>query len=291
MHNLQQALSHRLIALLDLIIYGNLLIGFGAFSMSQFYIEIMGTKSSTSTSLSLFLFAATLFTYNFHRRLGFAISPAAYPSESVKWMNEHPITSRLLGLVSFVLAIYFFVDLPRSTLWVILPISLLSLFYIQGLSEGMNLRRIPLLKLFIISITWSAAAILLPAQDMLIDNNRLLLFLAAFFYMIAEIIPFDIRDLESDQLDELKTLPGVLNIKRSKFIAILALLLSNLILIPLLILDEDWIHLLAYLSSSIFLLICLLQVREGKADKYYSLLIELSLIFPYLLSILFRQLW
>jgi hypothetical protein len=269
---------------IDLLVYGNIVIGFGAFCMSEFFQKMLFDTSSLS--LSSFLFCATVFTYHFHRRLGYALSNQNQPSAAIQWMLDHPFLSKSISILSFLLAIYFFTELSRSTLFVIIPISVLSLLYVQRLSDRKVLREVPFLKIFLIALVWAMAIVLLPASQQLDFSGQVILLTFAFFlFMIAEIIPFDIRDLENDQLDRIQTIPLSLSLQQSKQLSYILLLLSNLILFH----EADPAFFLPFFLSSLFLLICIYFLKSKQNDYYFSLLIESSLILPWILMQIIPQ--
>jgi len=210
-------------------------------------------------------------------------------SASTKWMISHPILSRLTTLLSFAAAVYFLMDLPKSTYLLIAPLSLVSLMYVIKLSDKTPLRQLPFLKIFLIALAWAVSAVLLSALSVnrSIDLQLLAFFLALFSFMIAEILPFDIRDMQTDQQTDLLTIPNYLGVKSSIWIAMACLLLSNLsfyFAIDTAFTDPRFF---SWLLSSLFLFFTLVLCRKPKADLFYSLFIESSLFLPLLfLSIL-----
>ncbi|MAY84996.1 MAG: hypothetical protein CMP59_12775 [Flavobacteriales bacterium] len=273
--------------ILHFIVYGNLFVAFGSYALSVFFLAAIEIDHAYLHSFPLFVFTATLFTYNFHRRIGIELYNEEINSTSTKWMIDHPVLSRATTLLSFAAAVYFFMDLPKNTYILIAPLSLISLMYVIKLSDKAPLRQIPFLKIFLIALAWSMATILLGAlsYDQFIDKQIILFSMALFFYMIAEVIPFDIRDMRSDESTDLLTIPNFWGIKFSLWIAIICLLLSNL----LFLLAVDFklnIFSISWILSSIFLFIFILLSKKPKADLYYSLLIESSLSLPFLFSFL-----
>lgn len=271
---------------LDFIVYGNLLIGLGAYALSKYFIEALHLESQNGEHLSLFLFAATTFTYNFHRRIGKELYPSKVLSASVDWMINHPVISRLLTLISFLLSLFFLMELPRQTIWLIAPISILSLLYVMKVSVQRPLRSIPLLKVFLIAAVWTMATIYLVILNFSLEfqSDFHLLALTLFLFMIAQIIPFDIRDIAIDKNDDVQTLPSQLGIRSSINLSLLLLFASNLMLLFYFQFQLDSYStpiFLPWLISSIYLAICLLYSRKKREDLYYSLIVEISLLLPW----------
>lgn len=277
---------------IDFIIYGNLFIGLGAYCLTEFIMKAFELKIPHSQNLSLFLFFSTCFTYNFHRRMGHALHPHSINSAATHWMLKNPKTSKLISIASFILAVIFLIDLPKASVYILLPISLISLLYVQRLSEEKVLREIPFLKIFLIAAVWTAAVLFLPAIVAEEHSAKIFLFSIGFLlFMVAEIIPFDIRDMRNDQLENLKTIPSILDIKKSKQLAIGLLAVSNCLLIPTLWVYSNWLYGLIIFMTSIYLGVCILYVNKKRSDYFYTLLIESSFIFPWILSNLIGFLW
>jgi len=267
-------------------IYSNFFVALGAYAMSSFFIRYIFEKAAWGQRLPLFIGFATLFTYNFHRRIGMEVYGADEVSASLSWMKTHPLLSRSITLISFALSLYFFMDLPKTTYFLIAPISLVSLMYVLKISEQMPLRQVPFLKLFLIATAWSVTTVLIPALGLDLTLNRAVIacFFALLSYMVAEIIPFDIRDMQSDQRIALKTIPNVWGIPFSLRFAFGCLLISQFCI--LLAIDWDFSNLafLSWMAASTYLLIYLVRCRKPRSDLFYSFFVEFSLLMPFLLA-------
>ena len=266
------------------VVYGNLLVSFGAYSLCIFFISLHASVNVYLQTLPKFIFFATLFTYNFHRRIGLELYGKTEHSTSVEWMIAHPILSRSITLISFAASVYFFMDLPKSTYLLIAPLSLISLMYVIKFSDKMPLRQIPFLKVFLIAIAWSSTVILLSSlsYEIEISQSTFLLFLAFTLFMIAEVLPFDIRDMRSDRQTDLKTIPNYLGIRSAILIASVCLMLSNALFILAIDLELAGSHFIAWVLSSIYLSTCLILCSKPRSDLFYSFLIESSLFLPFL---------
>jgi 4-hydroxybenzoate polyprenyltransferase len=153
-------------------------------------------------------------------------------------------------------------------------------------SEQRPLRSIPLLKVFLIAAVWTMATIYLVIIhfDLEFQGTFHLLASALFLFMIAEIIPFDIRDITIDENDNVQTIPSQLGIRSSIYISLLILLASNVMMLSFFEFQLDGHSTLIFLSwmfSSIYLAICLLYSRKKREDLFYSLIIEISLLLPW----------
>ena len=88
------------------------------------------------------------------------------------------------------------------------------------------LRKIPLLKIFVISFVWSASSMLLLILEnsIIISQNEIIHLLARFLFVFSITIPFDIRDIFYDTKN-IATIPLFFGVKKAKWIAFLALII------------------------------------------------------------------
>jgi hypothetical protein len=82
------------------------------------------------------------------------------------------------------------------------------------------------LKLFLIVISWTGVTVLLPIinYSILLQNNEVIIIIQRFLFLVVIALPFDIRDLKFDNKN-LKTLPQVLGVQKSKVLGLLFLML------------------------------------------------------------------
>jgi 4-hydroxybenzoate polyprenyltransferase len=118
----------------------------------------------------------------------------------------------------------------------LIPFGLLSMIYnlpiVHCTNNIVRLRKIPYLKIFLITITWAFVTVMIPARDLGIDifsRDIGIMFLRRVLFIFALAIPFDIRDAREDKMCNLKTLPVKLGEKKSKFFALIALLIYCII--------------------------------------------------------------
>lgn len=73
--------------------------------------------------------------------------------------------------------------------------------------------------MFLISLIWSAITVLLALNEVNANAKVLMVFLERFFFIAAITIPFDIRDIERDSSEEIRTIPVLLGTAGSKKVA------------------------------------------------------------------------
>lgn len=175
-----------------------------------------------STNFSLLVFFATVVSYNFIR---------FYRKSEIKswmhsWITSNKLLLYILSGVSFMSLIWFCLQLQKQTLFALLPIGVLTLFYVVPFRGNLSLRIVSGLKLFLIAFCWAFVTVFLPLLDADISINLdiCITFLQRFFFVAAITLPFDIRDLQYDN-SSLKTIPQVFGEAKAKRIGILFLML------------------------------------------------------------------
>ncbi|MEI8046170.1 MAG: UbiA family prenyltransferase [Bacteroidota bacterium] len=212
------------------LVHSNIFIAFGAVSLAMATRVQLGLKPRFDVSLSI-IFFATIFDYNLHRFVTVYKNPEAKLSEKNIWSIDHWGILKMLLILSISGLIVSLLFAENRFLFALIPLGLLSFLYSVSLpGKGRNsllFKQIPGIKTLLIALVWSAATVLLPLMqgENVFSQNQILIILAerfTFFFAIA--IPFDIRDIKSDRVTGIKTIPIALG-------EIKALQISNLVLI------------------------------------------------------------
>lgn len=272
--------------------YSNLWIGLGAGSLFNFFYLFLNNHIAPF-DLSLFIISATIFTYNFHRRIGDQKDDTKKNhSASVQWMRDYPIFSKFITLSSFLCTTILLVRLPSTAIYTLIPLALISLLYILEIGEKRPLRKLPFLKVFLIAVVWSVTIVILPFQIAEKDfiPVHFLLLLITFSFMIAEILPFDFRDIKNDYSTALKTIPQKVGRQKTIWISLSCLIISNILFASTFIFYNPPLpFLLSWIFSSAYLAIFIVRIRSQRNDLFYSFYLEFTLILPFLLLIFFRE--
>ncbi|KFF10417.1 hypothetical protein N6B72_17100 [Chryseobacterium soli] len=132
------------------------------------------------------------------------------------------------------------------------------------------IRKIPLLKVFYVGLVWALVNcwLTLPEFDLPI-------FLISFFFITALVLPFDIRDMESDTV---QTFPRLIGVQNTKYIAYLLVFVSNIL--AALYLKPSYS--LAFFLSGIITYILIYFSENKRDDAYFSFGIETCSALPFL---------
>lgn len=205
----------------DFLIYSNLYIATAAVLMTvQAQIQL-GMKPDWHPYLFL-IFFATLFEYNLHKFVAVFFYKNVLHESKFSWISKNLKLFYFVVFASvsgFILAACFAKWKVLLTLFPLGAITFLYSFpvYKKGV-KIFRLREVPLVKIFIISLVWSATCILLPMvqADLKFSLPTLcLLIFERFLFVFAITVPFDIRDMESDSKSGLKTLPLMIGERNS----------------------------------------------------------------------------
>ena len=231
--------------------------------------------ASYNFQISIFLFFSTLFIYNFQRVVRLKIGDQHMRKE---WFYKNKVVVYVLMLLSLVISGYYFSLFNFSTQFAIFFITILSLFY------PFFLRKVPFIKIFLISIVWTiGTTVLLVLENKLIFSEEVILnIIARFLFVFAITIPFDIRDIKYDT-GKLITLPLVLGVNRTKFLAFLALAICSIIHINQFLFNMlDLYCLLALILLYFTSIIFVANSNQKRDDLYFSFLGESLSICSYI---------
>ena len=121
------------------------------------------------------------------------------------WFVKHKKAMISITIMLLIISIGCFFQLKPHRQLVFLSLASISMWYVMPMSlSKYSLRNIPYLKIFLIAGSWAALSIFWWRP---INHETLLLFLIRFIIVLVITLPFDIRDMEEDKKNQLKTIP------------------------------------------------------------------------------------
>jgi 4-hydroxybenzoate polyprenyltransferase len=130
-----------------------------------------------------------------------------------------------------------------------------------------RLREISLLKAPLVALVWTGILIVFPQLESVHFTPHFIAFALAFFcYFLALTIPFDVRDLSLDATTQ-NTIPMVLGVKKSRWLAVLLLVASALIIAN--INENSWLMFLlvpSYAITAVFIFCS----NEYRKEAFYA---------------------
>jgi hypothetical protein len=276
--------------LIDFFVESNIWVAISVVALlriTNIYFEIV-----SNGFLQVFVFTSVIFGYNFIKHfttqylLGIKLFMSNHSISFLfkcfnKLKNEKKIIL-IINTLSIIISFVFFFKLKSITqLLIVIPL-LLSIFYTISFGNK-TLRNIEGLKIYVVGITWSIVTVLLPIKefDLEFSEEVYLVFLQRFLFIIALILPFEIRDLSLDSM-KLKTVPQKIGTQKTKIYGFVLLLLFFSVeyfkFKPLF---------LTSLTVLIVTLLFLLYSNERQSKYYSSFFVEGIPIFWYILLMVF----
>tara|TARA_B100001057_G_scaffold383246_1_gene389428 strand:- start:1795 stop:2628 length:834 start_codon:yes stop_codon:yes gene_type:complete len=196
-------------------------IAFSVLSLS--FITAQSFAIKCDKNLFLFLFCSSVLAYNFIKYFG--ISKFYYRSLTTRLKEI-----QLLSLFCFFGLIITFFELNNTTKLLVLCLGAVTFFYEIPFERVASLRRIKGLKIYIIALVWAMTTVLLPLLEAGVEFqvSIFLTFIQRFIFIVVLMLPFEIRDLNNDDL-WLSTIPQKIGITTSKRLGFLGLFLIFLV--------------------------------------------------------------
>ena len=147
----------------------------------------------------------------------------------------------------------------RLLKWAIIVI--LGLLYNSFFLEKF-IRKIPLLKIFYVGLTWA-----LINSWLILPEFNWSIFLISWLFISALVLPFDIRDMKSD---DVVTFPILIGVQKTKFLAYLLIFISGLLSVFYLNLEFG-----IYFFLTIIITFILIYFSENSnQESYFSFWVE-----------------
>lgn len=173
---------------------------------------------NTDWSFLAFVFFGTITGYNFIKYAGKARLQHRSLAKNMRIIQ-------LFSLGCFVALVYFSLKLSTDSLLWIGFFGLFTIFYaVPIFPSKKNLRSVHGIKIFIIAFVVTGLTVIVPLvqQEISLKPELGWIFVQRIAFIIAVIIPFDIRDLDQD-ISELGTIPQQIGAKNAKILGVLLL--------------------------------------------------------------------
>lgn len=225
-------------------------------------------------SILSLIFWATLLIYQLNTKIKFNVLNIDSYKLLVSPIDKKVVWTLFLGGITVAHVIF----LNPGTIVFLVHLGIISTLYnVPEKSEGcihFPLRSIPVLKVFLIAYVWSSMSSFLPAviaNDDIFTSANILLFVAHLLFIISITLPFDIRDFEEDNLEDIVTFPQLIGIVPTKLLAMFCLIIFTLIIQSIV---GGW-----YVPIfSLVVGILILNSSSNKKDYYYTFYLDGTII-------------
>jgi hypothetical protein len=218
----------------DWVLYSSLFIAGCAFGLTGSTYLLIGEE--VSWRVAGMLFFATLFLYNLEVLLPGPVRPPVLLTEKKTWLVGHQREIRWLALAAGLLAACLYLaGAPAFPFWFLLHLFVLSVLYTFPVMSQkyrfLPLRKVPLLKVFLIAYVWAALTVLLPLLYLGLDlpsPEHVWIFVRRFLFIFGLALLFDIRDFTKDEAYGTLTFPVMMGIPYTKGLSLIVMFLFML---------------------------------------------------------------
>ncbi len=184
-----------------------------------------------------FVFFTTLLVYTGQRYYKMYFADVCFDQDRTKWMTENKRWVEWILVLAFVGVLFFGIPLLLRSLFnlaLILFCAAVSVFYVMRIGNK-NLREVPGLKVFLVTIVYFLIVCVLPFQSLIQMSLSLqplwiftLFLVCQYLYIVGVTVLFDIPDIELDD-KSLRTVAQMVGIRKT-------VILSAVLILPLIIL-------------------------------------------------------
>ena len=213
---------------------------------------------------------STIAVYNLHRLLRM---PELSKSTTIrhKWLVNFSKIQWIVFVLGSLLSLFLFLQVINNLLTLVLigmVIIISGLYAYKSTFFKRPLRELPYLKMYFIAISWTIMVLIIPLFLSTSFSKGLFLFVGVFTYFLAIIIPFDIRDLPYDQPHQ-KTLPQLIGVTKSKWAALLLLIISYISLGVVYGLHNVWLVIAMLYQGGL-----IIGINQKRKELYFAGLID-----------------
>jgi hypothetical protein len=243
----------------------NIHVALGVYALVQ--VTLIEYQLPYDRSISFALFFGTIVEYGFIKYASLAKHYLFLKQQYLRWIQ-------LFNFTCAVIAMYFVSELNMKTVIAAAALVLVAFLYVvPSLTTKKNLRNLKGIKAFVVSLTWSVSTVLLPLlnSDILITSEVFIDLVQRFLFVLALMIPFEIRDLKFDE-PNLRTIPQVIGVGGSRLLGVV--LLVFFVLFGFLQTNINATSLYVEWGIAFLLLIALLFTRADQSKYYASFFVE-----------------
>ena len=250
--------------MLDIYVKGSIHVAFSVFSMAA--LSLMSLNKIIPEPQLLIVFFASYVYYNLIKFAPVGFKGTNQPVLFWSWL-------KLSTLLSFLILLYLVKDLSKDS-WLILALSsFFGVLYVQKELLPIS-RENGWVKAFLVSLVWALITAVLPFTLLHEDwfgLEIIWLFFSHFFLVLALLVPFEIRDMNVDQL-MMPNLAQQLGVQKIKWVGYLSLILS--IILWMLVTDLGIYFQSAYFIFYLITAALIAGARIDRPQSYTSLWVE-----------------
>lgn len=243
-------------------------------------------------SFYCFVFGATLAQYNLH----YLVKTAAVKnSERIKWSQKNKKLHKILFATGIVLILFSFSNFRLHHFIILGIMGLIAFLYsfpILPIGEKKRIKDYGFIKIITLALLWTLVTVWFPVVNDVFDRNLfLLIFMERFVFMFVLCLLFDVRDIEIDRIENIKTVAVIVGKNKSYLLAYVSIVILCILSILHFFYFGNAGVLAAMLISAFITLITVLYTKKSNSDFIYLAGIDgmmlLQVLLVYLLGLKF----
>lgn len=273
--------------LLEFILFGSIFIAACAVS---FCIEtnILLNLPLNSFSFYCFVFGATLVQYNLHYSMK---KVAVKDSERLSWTLQNKNVHFVLLVIGCLLILFSFFSFHLQHFIVLAILGCIAFLYsfpFLPFGKRKRIKDYGFVKIITLSLLWTLITVWFPVSNMRVDTGLFVfVFVKRFVFMFILCLLFDVRDIEIDEKENIKTLAVILGKKNSYFLSYFLLILFVVLSVVQYFVYPQMVFLLAMLISSVITWIVMEATKKTNSDFIYLAGVDGMMLLQALLVYLF----
>lgn len=271
--------------LFNFYINGSIHVALSVYSLT--WISLLEFDLPYDENILFFNFYASITGYNFVKYFGIA---KFHHRRLANWLKS----IQLFSLICFVLMCFYAYQLEQSTLIYIGGFGVITFLYAIPflpksifIDKQQNLRSIGGLKIYLIGLIWAGVTVFLPLvnNNVQFSDDICITAVQRFIFIIALMLPFELRDLQYDSL-KLSTIPQKIGVTKTKLMGVL--------LLTLFFIFQFFKDNLVYSQNAIMFFITVITVfsilrsRKNQSKHYSSFFVEGIPILWLIVSLIFN---
>jgi len=240
-----------------------------------------------SISFYSFVFGATLLQYNLHYLLK---KSAVKNSDRLAWSQKNNPTHWLLVFVALILIIGSLFSFQLHHFVFLLIMGIITFLYsipVLPFKEKKRIKDFGLLKILTITLLWTLVTVWFPIEQTFYRDLLFhLIFVRRFIFIFVLCLMVDIRDVDIDRDENIKTLPVITGTRRAYRIGYMLLGVFILLSVIQFIRFHNMVQLNAMIISAGATLLMMEYSKKNKADFVYLACIDGMMLLQAILVII-----
>ena len=221
-------------------------------------------------SFYCFVFGATLVQYNLHYLVK---TTAIKNSQRLAWSSDNKKVHKALLVVGVVLILFSFLSFRLHHFVILAILGAIACLYTLPVLPFPGRKRIKdygFLKIITLALLWTLVTVWFPVNSFHFDKNIFVfIFLKRFIFLLVLCLVFDIRDIEIDRKENIRTLAVFLGKNKSYSTAYIFLLVFVILSLLQFIYFHDAAILMAMLLSAAATFFTIRLTKKTNSDFIY----------------------